>query len=636
MIANGPQYSLLGRPGLGDRFGLHTILAFFSNRVLRGGPKILLNLATCLVALIIITKLLPSRMTDIAFGPTYGSIWHDDSKTGKGPSEKQDVGGGLRIVVFGESDIATPSLTGSEMDGELLTWTESLCAELGCSKHLSFVPRADPLESPMTSNSFYAAAVERVLNETADSTMPALDYTFVPDLFPIKWDIPDLAMQVSNFLSMEKPEKPPTETIWVFSFGPWDIWSLATLPISVGKSITDTITTDIFTHVERLYTASRDENSIAYSNYFDETVVAALANGTSVNNTDATIQNRAEYPNVRPTVEPFRIIIPKVFDPSALPGWWDSRPPIASIHSKAEQMKHAAELTEYWNNNLHNGLAQWILTATQNMEKEKAEGEKTNGNSQKSGSEKEPIEEKRRRAATISAPKSEASAAALAKSRDALRDGIAYDMPDYVLAVMADRQMRNSDLKDSNGMGESPVEDSFLEVWTPCIQPAHPVPIHRVNPSDITINVKHDKPKMDKPKSKDESKKEEVDKKPKEKSDDKNKSKGSDKKEDLPGEKKDEGRQEASSGHKQRRDSVPIGGDEVETTENKELQSQSAVGRVCPEPNDHLFYTSFALSQRAIQYIAKEVADMVRYNETVRRQWSREDARANNDGNEHH
>ena len=69
-------------------------------------------------------------MTDIAFGPTYGSIWHDDSKTGKGPSEKEDVGGGLRIVVFGESDIATPSLTGSEMDGELLTWTESLCAEV--------------------------------------------------------------------------------------------------------------------------------------------------------------------------------------------------------------------------------------------------------------------------------------------------------------------------------------------------------------------------------------------------------------------------------------------------------------------------------------------------------------------------
>lgn len=134
MIANGPQYSLLGRPGLGERFGLHTILAFFSNRVLRGGPKILLNLATCLVALIIITKMLPSRMTDIAFGPTYGGIWHDDAKTDKAAGEKEEeVGGGLRIVVFGQSDIATPALTAGEEEGSILSWTEVLCAEVRIS-----------------------------------------------------------------------------------------------------------------------------------------------------------------------------------------------------------------------------------------------------------------------------------------------------------------------------------------------------------------------------------------------------------------------------------------------------------------------------------------------------------------------
>lgn len=497
----------------------------------------------------------------------------------------------------------------------------------------------------MTSNSFYAAAVERVLNETADSTMPALDYTFVPDLFPIKWNIPDLATQVSDFLNMEKPEKAPTETLWVFSLGPWDIWSLATLPISVGKSITDTITTDIFTHVERLYKASRDENSIAYSDYFDETVLAALANGTSVNNTDSSIQNRGEYPNARPTIEPFRIIIPKVFDPSALPGWWDSRPPVASIHSKAEQMKHAAELTDYWNDNLHNGLAQWILKETLDMEKEgKTEDEKAKEKSKKPEPEKEPIEEKRWRSDTTEAPKSQASGAAPVTPRKALRDGIAYDLPDYVLAVMADRQMRNNDLKDSNGMGDSPSEDSFLEVWAPCIQPAHPVPVHRVNPSDITINIKHDKPKPDVSASKDDSKKKEDDKKSEEKSGDKKDIKDSEKK-DIPSEKKEtssdekksEGKQAAQTGKKQRRDSVPIGGEEAAASEDaKEQQNQSVVGRVCPEPNDHLFYTSFALSQRAIQYIAKEVADMVRFNETVRRQWSREDARSVDDGNEHH
>ncbi len=43
----------------------------------------------------------------------------------------------------------------------------------------------------------------------------------------------------------------------------------------------------------------------------------------------------------------------------------------------------------------------------------------------------------------------------------------------------------------------------------------------------------------------------------------------------------------------------------------------------CLAPQDHLFYTSFTVSERAIAEIAQLAAGLVRNNETVRAHWAR-------------
>ncbi len=52
MFAHGWNYvAMSDRPGTHDTTGLQALLRFFSSRVLRGGPRILMQLATCLVGL---------------------------------------------------------------------------------------------------------------------------------------------------------------------------------------------------------------------------------------------------------------------------------------------------------------------------------------------------------------------------------------------------------------------------------------------------------------------------------------------------------------------------------------------------------------------------------------------------------
>ena len=80
------------------------------------------------------------------------------------------------------------------------------------------------------SNSLYASLLEPVLNDTFEHPAPGTNYTFLSEGYPVRWDVPDLKAQVDQFLSLPKPALPPNETLWIFSFGTWDIWSLAAFP----------------------------------------------------------------------------------------------------------------------------------------------------------------------------------------------------------------------------------------------------------------------------------------------------------------------------------------------------------------------------------------------------------------------
>lgn len=115
----------------------NSLMGFFFNKGVRGGPRILLNLASVLLVLLLIAKLMPSRVAEGALTAIPYDLW---SGIGKGSAATDDgsVPGGLRIVVFGENDIGTPVGENEEVEGSK-SWTQALCAQVG-----SYPPEKGP------------------------------------------------------------------------------------------------------------------------------------------------------------------------------------------------------------------------------------------------------------------------------------------------------------------------------------------------------------------------------------------------------------------------------------------------------------------------------------------------------------
>lgn len=112
-----------------EKFGVGSLLAFCSAKVLRGGPRTLVQLTTCVVALVLVLKLWHHGVTDYDYnGWSWTNPWDGDEV--QTPVEEDDgsVPGGLRIVVFGENDIATPPR--GVQDPNNRSWTEVLCEEV--------------------------------------------------------------------------------------------------------------------------------------------------------------------------------------------------------------------------------------------------------------------------------------------------------------------------------------------------------------------------------------------------------------------------------------------------------------------------------------------------------------------------
>lgn len=114
---------------------VQSLLGFFFNKGVRGGPKIFLNLAAVLLGLLLVIKLMPQRLSDGALNSIPHDLW-----TGQAEEtlqlddgvEDDSIPGGLRIVVFGENDIGTPIGLDEEVEGSM-SWTEALCVEV--SRH---------------------------------------------------------------------------------------------------------------------------------------------------------------------------------------------------------------------------------------------------------------------------------------------------------------------------------------------------------------------------------------------------------------------------------------------------------------------------------------------------------------------
>lgn len=100
-----------------SRLGVKAVLVFCSNRVLRGGPRVILQVLAFILTIFILVHLLPERLGG-------GGFSYKNILTWKSPSAHA---ADLRIVVFGSPDVA-----GSAVDSKQkrTTWTEQLCREV--------------------------------------------------------------------------------------------------------------------------------------------------------------------------------------------------------------------------------------------------------------------------------------------------------------------------------------------------------------------------------------------------------------------------------------------------------------------------------------------------------------------------
>lgn len=116
---------------LRDAACVQSLLGFFFNKGVRGGPKIFLNLAAVLLGLLLVIKLMPSRLSDSALNSIPHDLWTGEVEEVLETDTGEDgsIPGGLRIVVFGENDIATPIGSDQEVE-DSKSWTEALCVQV--------------------------------------------------------------------------------------------------------------------------------------------------------------------------------------------------------------------------------------------------------------------------------------------------------------------------------------------------------------------------------------------------------------------------------------------------------------------------------------------------------------------------
>ncbi|KAK1457852.1 hypothetical protein CMEL01_15835, partial [Colletotrichum melonis] len=446
--------SASGNPFEQCDMSLKMLLAFISTRVLRGGPRLIVQLVLAFCGLLLLGKFFTSpTSTDTIFDSSSRWSW---SPFGKSAEDAGFGPGGVRVVAFGSPDIATPSSgKGAKSKG----WTEALCEELRCSSHQSFTPLISLPAQALTSNQHYRDTIEKVQREIEEYKAPGFNYDFLLDQFPIADTVADLAAQIDTFLAQPQTrENIPKETIWVFSFGTWDVWTLASLPRELGQGIVDLAARALFAQVERVYQAALDNDSVAFSDFWAYQNASLIDKLNNMDREGGDIDERE--------VENFRVVIPELFDVSLTPGWHAQRPAPPSPHTKAEQMTNAAHLTARWNSEIKGRMDEWMRTADPQPENPEEERGKFG---YVPASKRATAHYRRSRAeqGLKAAPKGEALRVPFPR-----RVAAQIDTASFVREAIIEKQMREYDLTDSTGRGNR-TEDGdnlfFAEAWTPCI-----------------------------------------------------------------------------------------------------------------------------------------------------------------------
>ncbi|CAL3968474.1 hypothetical protein PZA11_004052 [Diplocarpon coronariae] len=311
---------------------MERILPSLKNRLLLA--IILALLSTTWLMLLLATSA-GSQIQKIVLGTTSRN-WFGDAAT------KGELGERVRVVVFGDSWGASHK-EGREGRGK--SWVENMCDELNTTSFTSLAasqPSHDfpslPPTGVYTSHSIHAYAIAHTRHLPSENTT----YT-----------LPDLATQIQTFKNIPLPATQPNDTVFVLSLGFWDVYDFARLDYAMGVNATDYSVAEVFRQLDVLY------------EYFSETLYpVSAAEGEEVK-AEEDGAPKADRKAARKylqggTMRPkFRVIIPRLFDPTLTPGWLSHRPAPLSPSSVAEQQKNAVYLTERWNQGLENGMGRW-------------------------------------------------------------------------------------------------------------------------------------------------------------------------------------------------------------------------------------------------------------------------------------
>lgn len=294
-----------------------------------------------------------------------------------------------------------------------------IASQLECSSYHSFVPWTGTAPSrSIVSNGLYDRALRNLITKTRDSKQAGMNYTFLEQYYSPPSHLADLESQISQFLAMKQTEAIPNETIYIFSLGTWDIWNLAGFPLATAYETVEDMVGNLFSQIEDLYHESGNPESVAFS--------------ASINHTTRVVEPQ----------KTFRIIIPRLFDPSLAPGWkMRITPP--HPHSNSEQLKNSAYLTLKWNQEVSKRAQEWM-----------AGEEAPHLVSRSANRESESVTEVR------------------VLSRPPLRDAIVPDLGGYLLDTIIDGQLKSNGILDrtpGSNLGNRPKPDSFDDVKSACI-----------------------------------------------------------------------------------------------------------------------------------------------------------------------
>ncbi|CZT41615.1 uncharacterized protein RSE6_01374 [Rhynchosporium secalis] len=295
---------------------------------------------------------------------------------------------------------------------------------LSCSSHLNFAssrhssssfPSSYPSQEPRgvkTSNKI------RSLLQNSHSTPPTTHTT-----------LPDLSTQVQTYLSLPRPSQKPSETLFIISLGFWDIYHLSALPFPFAQ---------------------------------DGVALASIIQRIPKKRTENLVTEEEEHERRRM----FRVIVPKVLDPSLTPGWVENRlvrgfEGATRKESVAEEQKNAAYLTD----SVVSSSTSGIHDIPKEVEEKKASNDQETipwsieGEKQTAIWDPHPQTQTQTHSPTTTNPTSNTHPIPE-------KDAFIPDIPAYILSTIHENPLQDTSQVENTGLGAG--ESVLNSVKTPC------------------------------------------------------------------------------------------------------------------------------------------------------------------------